>query len=234
MNSAKISLRILLFLSGCGMGAIDALLIQDQTVKIIIFILFAASLLLDTALSIYDLRQNSWKDFSENARNAEDVLQQTLDLACIAMGKGQTIFRANIFQKRPRSQKLRICYYSKNMVGAPDLDITLEKWQGCTGHAWGYEAPTVADLTIPAVGGGARWGLEEEQLKLTKGIATIFALPIRHPEHNKKIIGILSFDTKEAVADSITQDEYRDIALSVSKQVGFLLFGFGQVKSLND
>ena len=234
MKAAKIILRILMLLSGCGMAAIRALDIQNQTVKTIIFIVFVVSLSFETALFFYDLRQNPWKEFSGDSRNADDVLRQTLDLACIAMGKGRLIFRANIFQKCPRNNKLCIRYSSTNMAGAPDLGIALEKWQGCTGHTWGYDAPIVADLSIPAVRGGATWGLDDDQLKLTKDLATIFSLPIRHPDDNRKTIGILSFDSQNPIADFLTQDENRDIALSVSKQVGLLLFAFDHVHPINN
>jgi hypothetical protein len=160
-----------------------------------------------------------------------DFMTQALDLACLAMSMGRYSFRANVFTKCAGEEKICIKYHSTNME-ADDLEIKLEKWQGCTGQAWGYNAPVVADLTLPDVQGGAKWGLTSMQKEITKDLATILSLPIRHPDNSELTIGILSFDTTEPIADVLKNDEQKNIALAEASLMGLLLSSFGEIDPL--
>ncbi len=162
-----------------------------------------------------------------------DFMTQALDLACLAMSMGRYSFRANVFTKCDGDEnKICIKYHSTNMEGADDLEIKLEKWQGCTGQAWGYNAPVVADLTLPDVQGGAKWGLTLMQKEITKDLVTILSLPIRHPDNSELTIGILSFDTTEPIADILKNDEQKNIALAEASLMGLLLSSFGEIDPL--
>ena len=161
-----------------------------------------------------------------------EVLTQALDLACLAMSDGQYSFRANVFMKCSNNEN-QICikYHSTNMIGATDIEIKFDKWQGCAGQSWGYNAPVVADLTLPEVDGGSKWGLTSEQLEMTKDLSAILSLPVRHPE-SEMPIALLSFDTQEPIANLLKQDHHKNISLQVSAQVGLLLQSFGEIDPL--
>ena len=158
-----------------------------------------------------------------------DFMTQALDLACLAMSMGRYSFRANVFTKCAGDEKICIKYHSTNMEGAGDLEIELERWQGCSGQAWGYNAPVVADLTLPDVQGGAKWGLTPMQMEMTKDLVTILSLPIRHPDNDELTIGILSFDTTEPIADILKSDEQKNTALAEASLMGLLLSSFGEI-----
>ena len=117
------------------------------------------------------------------------------------------------------------------MEAASDLELKLERWQGCAGQAWGYNAPVVGDLKLPTIQGGSTWGLTPQQFEITEKLATVLSLPVRHPE-NETPIAILNFDTEESITDILIQDRHKKMAFQVAKQVGLLLFGFGQIDPL--
>jgi len=232
MRIFQIILFIFTVISGIGMAAVGREYIQNEIAELIIFIVFALTLLGQAIVGYYNVRKNPWKDFSLKSRNAEEVMGQALDLACLTMSEGQHTFRANIFMKCDRDEtKICVKYYSTNMVGDSDLGMKLEKWQGCAGQAWGYDAPTVANLKLPEIQGGSSWGLDLKQLEMTRDLAAVLSVPVRHPENNL-LIAILNFDTKEPIADLLTHDRHKAIALQVAQQVGLLIFGFGDFSPL--
>jgi hypothetical protein len=158
-----------------------------------------------------------------------EFMTQALDLACLAMSAGRYSLRANVFTKCDEDQH-RICikYHSTNMEGAADLGIQLERWQGCAGQSWGYNAPVVADMTLPELEGGSKWGLTSEQLEVTKDLSAILSLPIRHPDNRESTIGILSFDSTEPIAEILKADEQKRTALAEASLMGLLLLSFGE------
>ena len=122
--------------------------------------------------------------------------------------------------------RLAIRFHSSNMTKAKDLGIRLEKWQGSTGNAWGYEAPVVADLTLAEVEGGARWGLDEDCVKMTSDLQAVFSIPVRHSTNPDQLVAILGFDTEEPVADFLKEHATQEIALEIASQFGSLLYAF--------
>lgn len=229
MKISQITLIILTLASGIGMAATRLGYITDALITEVIFIVFVLSLLGDAGLGIYNLRKNPWKDFSGNTENSHEVITKALDLACLSMINDHSHLRANVFQKCARdANKICIRYYSTSMIGAKDTNIRLEKWQGCSGQAWGYSAPIVADLTVPPYEGGSNWGLTKDHIDLTNNLGAILSLPVRHPEDKNKTIAILSFDSEEPIANIFTKDDVKDIATQVAAQIGLLLFAFGQ------
>jgi len=162
-----------------------------------------------------------------------EFVTQALDLACLVMSEGHYSFRANVFTKcNGDRDKICIRYHSTNMEGANDLEIKLEKWQGCSGQAWGYAAPIVADMTLPEVQGGSKWGLTLKQREMTSHLLAIFSLPIRHSDNSELIIGILSFDSTDPIANMLTNDHQKNIALAEATQLGLLLSSFGNIDPL--
>ena len=232
MKYLRRALLILALLSGLGMAAIKLNYIKNNLATLLIFITLFLSLLGETILGFLNLRKNPWLDFSGKSRNAHEVITQALDLACLAMSDGSYALRANVFLKCDRDEtRLCIMYHSTNMTDTKEIKISFEKWQGCTGQAWGYKAPTVADLTLPEVMGGSKWGLTTKQLKITSHLKAILSLPVRHPDNNS-IIAILSFDSTSPIAELLANNEKKGVALQVAKQLGLLLFGFGKIEPL--
>lgn len=219
-------------LSTLGFGAIKLNYISNPIIKLVIFISLAASAVGDAVITTQIVRQQN-KSGAEQV-SASEVIRKALDLACIAMSSdGLYNFRANVFTLCS-SDKNKICikYYSTNMEEAADRKISLERWQGCSGHAWGYNAPVVADLTLPEVNGGAKWGLTHKQVELTKDLGAILSLPVRLPD-DEVTIAILSFDTEEPIADLLIKDHHTKIAYEVALQVGLLLVAFNQAKPIS-
>lgn len=229
MKISQITLIIFTLASGIGMAAVRLGYITDLLITDVIFIVFVISLLGDAILGIYNLRKNPWKDFSGNTENSHEVITKALDLACLSIGNGQYHLRSNVFLKCPRDKnKICIKYHSTSMMGANDANIKLERWQGCSGQAWGYSAPIVADLTVPSYEGGSNWGLTKEHIEITDKLVSILSLPVRHPEDKNKTIAILSFDSEDPIANIFIKDEVKDVAIQVATQIGLLLFAFGQ------
>lgn len=159
------------------------------------------------------------------------IVTKALDKACLDMSTGiNQGLRANVFLPKDDGQKLGIEFHSSSMDKASDLKIELEKGQGCTGVAWMRRKPIVADLTQPEVEGGALWGLTPHQMAMTRDLKAILSIPIRHPDNQTLLLGILSFDSRESIADRLASPEIADIAFDVAGEIGTLLV----IDQLND
>lgn len=152
------------------------------------------------------------------------IVTKALDKACLDMSTGiNQDLRANVFLPKGDDQRLGIEFHSSSMDGDPDLKIELEKGQGCTGVAWMRGKPIVADLTQPEVEGGALWGLTPNQMAMTRDLKAILSIPIRHPDNPALPLGILSFDSREPIANRFASPEIADIAFEVAGEIGTLL-----------
>jgi len=225
----QIILIIVTLLAGVGMGAAELGYVTDPFVKRIILAILIASLIGDAILAIKRLLEQ--RASVADKASASDVIKKALDLACIAMSSdGVHNFRANVFSiSKEKKNEICIKYHSTNMDEAADQKIRFAKWQGCVGYAWGYRAPTVADMTLPFMDGGPRWGLTAEQLELTNHLKAILALPVRLPKDHESIIAILSFDTEEPIAELLIKDHHKKIASEVASQIGLLLAAFNNL-----
>ena len=148
------------------------------------------------------------------ATNVRRTIINILDMSCFNFSHEYPAkYRACIFMlPRKDSKVIRIEYLSSNMEDGPDKEIELEKWQGCTGTAWGERKPVVADLSLPEQEGGPKWRLTEEQKRLTEKLKAVLSIPIHHPTHSNQIISILSFDSEEPVADFFFQEYVQELA----------------------
>jgi hypothetical protein len=220
-------------ISGIGMGAVRFGYITNPILYAIIFITLIVSVGGNAVLAYNSLKTRWQKRSTIDPKSATEIMKKALDLDCIAMSDGHYDFRANVFL-RCNENKNKICikYYSSTMEEAADRKMSLEKWQGCAGRVWGYHAPIVADLTIPELQGAASWGLSKEQLDMTVHLGAILSVPIRHPEDKAKTIAILSFDTEEPIANLLTEDHHKNIALQAAAQLGLLLYEFGEIDPL--
>jgi hypothetical protein len=119
-----------------------------------------------------------------------------------------------------------------NMVAAPDRSISLEKYQGCTGHAWGRKEQTVADLSAASDAElSTTWKLTSEQIAVTTNVKSILSTPIRFPGDN--IVGILSIDSNDPLATSgLDQAEIMNIAVQSAEILAGLL-EMGEIVSSN-
>ncbi|MBN1318287.1 MAG: hypothetical protein JXA42_22590 [Anaerolineales bacterium] len=171
-------------------------------------------------------------ELDRKKRNQESdvnvVMKETLNIAAYFFGLlCTTEFRANVFQSAKGSNQIEIKFNSSNMNGALDQGIHLEKWQGCTGHAWGYGDITIADMTVPDIKGGATWGMTPDLIQITKNLGAIISIPVSHPRNTNQMIAILSFDTTEAIADQLIQDHVRTTLSNIAGTVGRILESFG-------
>lgn len=233
MKKLQIILISTTFISGIGMAAVRLGYITHPILYAIIFITLVVSLGGNAVLAYNSLKTRWEKRSTIDPKSATEIIKKALDLACIAMSDGHHDFRANVFL-RCNENKNEICirYHSSNMDEAADRKMSLEKWQGCAGRVWGYNAPIVADLTIPELQGAASWGLSKEQSEMTDKLGAILSVPVRLPDDKDKTIAILSFDTEEPIADLLTKDHHKSIAFQVAAQLGSLFYEFGEIEPL--
>lgn len=232
MKIAQIILILATLLSGIGMAAVRLGYVVHPILYAIIFFTLVIGLAGNAILALINLKKQKASTIDPNS--ASDLIRKALDLACITMSSdGRYNFRATVFM-RCKDDKNKICvrYHSSNMDEAKDRNMSLDKWQGCAGQAWGYSAPIVADLTLPEVEGGSTWGLTPKQIEQTHDLGTILAIPVRPPDSDELTIAILGFDTEEAIADLLIKGHHKNIALEVASQIGLLLSTFHQIDPL--
>jgi|SRR5579859_76246 len=110
-----------------------------------------------------------------------------------------------------------------NMGDSADVSIRLEKYQGCTGHAWGRGKQTVADLSaVSNEDLSTTWKLTPEQIAVTTKVKSILSTPIRYP--GGIIVGILSIDSSGPLAESgLNQSDIMDTAVQSAEALAGLL-----------
>lgn len=169
----------------------------------------------------------------KRAINLRRLIIIALDTACLTLNfQHRAKYRACIFTMGKKdSNVLSIQYNSSNMDDAVDVDIKLEKLQGCTGHAWAEDQPVVADLTIAEQDGAATWGLTDEQKTMTEKLKAVLSIPICYPTNHRKI-GILSFDSEEPVADFFYEQHTQEIGAEFAGQFAILLEETGKITYL--
>ena len=209
LRSLRLVFQLLSVLSTLTVSLVQFKFIEDNILKCIIYIVLCISVLGTSGPLILSRLPERVK-----AMNIRRTIINTLDVACLNFTHEYPAkYRACVFMlPRKDSKVIKIEYNSQNMDDAPDNEIKLEKWQGCTGTAWGESRPVVADLTLPEQEGGPKWRLTDEQKKLTEKLSAVLSVPIYHPIQNTHIIAILSFDSEEPVADFFFQDSTQDLA----------------------
>ena len=117
------------------------------------------------------------------------------------------------------------------MKNAPDSTMILEKWQGCAGKAWGYQAPVLGDLTVTKNSDETEWGLLDEQRELTKNLLTVLSYPIRHPKDPDTIVGILSFDSPKAISKHFASPGVQESVSLIAAEIASILSAIGIILS---
>lgn len=232
-------------------------LTKIRVVKIILHILNATVVVLVTAVEFEFIRQIRHKEkillalvftvsvnmllsiytnLFPQKREAKSAITKALDIACRSMNRGGSLeFRGNVMIPSLviNKRRLVIKYHSTNMHDAPDKNIQLLPGHGCAGQAWSSGGPTVADLRLPEVRGGASWGLNNEQVAITSDIKAILSFPILYPFNDEDIVGILNFDVKQDPPHEFFDEDsfYEETASEVASLIGELLYEFGQLDS---
>jgi uncharacterized membrane protein YuzA (DUF378 family) len=172
---------------------------------------FAGGLILLAAISDIGWRIYLHPSISKNQRWIRPILNLfVMDLIKIT----EKPVRCNIMWPRGIfTQKLKIEYYSDEFDRSKDIDIILEKWQGCSGMAWGYNQKMVAKPKNIPEDGQASWSLTPEMVKMTEEIAMIVSIPIHPNKQPHKIACILNFDSTEEIPSMFDKDS------DASKQV---------------
>jgi hypothetical protein len=178
-------------LSGVCLVLIKFDVIQNSTLKNVFLVFAILGILVETGYRIY---KSSLTKFSSVKVNN---IREVLDFTCQELEQitGHP-FRANImWPSGIIFKKLRIRCSSKSMDDADDIDIVLDKWQGCAGAAWGYNHKVAADMSLELHLDGPAWNLDQEQQNKTKKLKTIISIPI-HPEKEPgKVTCILNYDS---------------------------------------
>lgn len=225
----KIILQTLSAIMTVLVVAVEFKLIQGIRQRQIILIFLALSVFGNTAINIYT-------NLFPQKREAKSAITKALDIACRSMNRGGSLeFRGNVMIPSLviNKRRLVIKYHSTNMHDAPDKNIQLLPGHGCAGQAWSSGGPTVADLRLPEVRGGASWGLNNEQVAITSDIKAILSFPILYPFNDEDIVGILNFDVKQDPPHEFFDEDsfYEETASEVASLIGELLYEFGQLDS---
>ena len=155
------------------------------------------------------------------------LIQSDLDTACGEM-RDLTAADVRACLLRPegvRSRSLMVHFSSSNMLTAADRGIRLEKWQGCSGKAWGHVKPVVADLTLPSAEGGPDWSMTPALLELSKEIKAVLSYPVNIPKKGSTLYGILSIDSKAGVAPKLASPQGLAIADRHSNTISAIIQG---------
>lgn len=217
----RLGLMLVIALTAILDAAVSFDFIINKPLKITVFSVLVISIFLNL---IVDIREK----LAERENEAKEIITRALDIASLTIGRGRKDpIRSNLFlHNKGSSNKIEIRFHSSNMETAPDLGIKFDKWQGCVGKAWGYEAGVVAvaDQLVPEK--TQDWNLTKEQYALTKEIKSIITWPIRDPDVKGKILGILSFDTSSDLSEYFTSEEARQLVADLSGFIGKLLTAY--------
>jgi hypothetical protein len=195
--------------------------------KIAIFIVLAISI-------IFSLVINLIERLVEQENEAREVITRALDFASLMLNNGRKDFiRASVFlHNKGSSDKLEIRFHSSNMENAADIKLKFDRWQGCVGKAWGYQAGVVAVADQLAADKRQVWSLTEEQYALTQGLKYIVAQPVTNPDHKGQVIGILCFDASSDLSVFYTSEQVGVLVADLSGFIGRLLVTFNMKKPL--
>jgi len=153
------------------------------------------------------------------------LVQSDLDAACREVQELATA-DVRVCLLRPRGIRTRVLmvnFSSSNMLTASDRGIRLEKWQGCSGKAWGHVKPVVADLTLPSAEGGPDWSMTPDLLELTKDIKAVLSYPVNIPRNGSTLYGILSIDSKSGIAPKLASPQGRAIADRHASAISYII-----------
>jgi hypothetical protein len=224
-----ISAFLILVLSLVGLAVQFGLILNTQFItKIFIFF---------SGIAIIQFAASAIHNAIGKQLEIKSVIQSSLDISVLLLKRDHKVnVRSCVFLlstgvKSRSDQKMKIKYNSSNMDGHNDLSITIEKWQGCAGQSWGEEQIVVADLTLEEVLGGATWHLTSEQVDLTSNLKTIIAVPIMERVGEKKLIGILSFDSEDAVIPTFLCGRFQADTEIKAIQIAALLQSYNIPKS---
>ena len=171
--------------------------IQNSGLRDAFLVIAILGIVVETSYRVY---KSSLTKFSAEKVNN---IREFLDFTCQELEQLTGYpFRANImWPSGIIFKKLRIRCSSKSMDDADDIDIVLDKWQGCAGAAWGYHHKVAADMSLELDKDGPAWNLDQDQQNKTKKIKTIIAIPI-HPEGKPdKVTCILNYDSIASFAE---------------------------------
>ena len=190
--------------------------------------------------------ETTWQIIGRPAMNAgvaRDVITPVLNSYCEIFSRQGSLsnseditIRSNVMIPRSYvktssgliTKRLRIKYHSNNMSGDRDLTIELERWQGVAGNVWAANKPLGADLTLHIGEGMPFWLLSPELVDMTRDIKIIVSTPIRHPKSNK-VVGVLSFDSRNENAKYLLDEEYTKTIKGISEVIADVLQSIGRI-----
>lgn len=218
MTPGDLALLAILLVTGVGPLLLDALpnmLPAGVNIPRKVFvILFIVTVIAMGALYRHQVRHNR-KNLEQKQKGMESELarlrdgmanlaiEQILELAmkgvATELDKDIENYRTNIMLIE--SNKLVIRFHH-GMENAPDLNIELEKHQGCAGQVWGSGEQMAADLPPNSSAVGPSWNLTREQEKVTSELRSILSTPIFDPENSQKVLGVFNIDSKLCLSEA--------------------------------
>lgn len=115
--------------------------------------------------------------------------------------------------------------FTFNKRGKPDSELSFEKWQGATGHAWGVRDQVVALLDqAPASELRDRWKLTPDQIALTSRLKVVVATPIWSPEDPETMLGVVSIDSDVPNSEcQLASEQSLDDAIELAQLLAHVL-----------
>jgi hypothetical protein len=100
-----------------------------------------------------------------------------------------------------------------------------EKWQGCTGIAWGHREQWVADLTAAKPDELRRsWHMRPDQIEATKDLKVVVSTPVWSADNPEHAHGVLSFDSLLPATESgLTTEESLEAATKCANLLSRIL-----------
>lgn len=204
----------LLTSSGHTISILLAVMLSDQEVSIE-FIVLVGLFILINAFVIWLTEQKLGKDRKKIQDDYESrleasnkiLLEEILDIACQITSSNTT--RACVFLLNSRKKELYIHHHSKHRFSNQELKLKFGVQEGVVGFSFWYDGAVVIGEFNEKLTKEEReyWRLKPHHIKYTSQLRTILAIPIPLAPNSDKIIGVLSFDSKEHLKDTGFDDE---------------------------
>lgn len=161
-------------------------------------ILFVIPVILMVVLYRRQIRRNQKDMEGELGKlrydRAKLAIEQVLHLAVKGLRASEDeTCRANIMLIKNNRLAIQFHY---GMDSTRDLDIQLEKNQGCAGQAWGCGDQRCADLRKIEATGRPSWNLTPQQEAVTDHLGAILSTPIFDPQNPQEVVGVLNIDSE--------------------------------------
>lgn len=204
-----------------GTGLFAALTVMQFSQPTIVHGVLAVGgvVLTTTAAAIPLVRGNSERSANERQRRhllARSLIEAAFAGAVRAMSNRPEQTGGFVYLPAGTNPDLLRPVFAHNKQGPVDEHLSWAKWVGCTGHAWGSQRQTGADLArTTAAELEEKWKLSPNAIKLTSELKAIVSTPIWSSEAPQRLIGVVSIDSTAPHEESnlLSQDSLEEALL---------------------